>query len=243
MAAHKMYGPKGAAGLIVNGETLSALLELEKAEGTPNVPAIAGFAEACRLRRLDMLDEFDRVGRLRDRLEELLVGKIDGLFVNGDRSNRMANNLHVSIDGVPNEAVVARLSRSVALSTGAACRWGTDEPSHVLRAMALPDKLVEGALRLGLGRQTTARDVELAAELIAAAVEDTRQAMRGTSTSSFRRSSRRSRQDREKVSDFILPARSRATTAHRFASKGPLPTEISRRSYCYWRQQREYSAN
>lgn len=177
MAAHKMYGPKGAAALIVNGNTLPALLELEKAEGTPNVPAIAGFAEACRLCRSHMPDEPDRVGRLRDRLEELLVGKIDGLTVNGDRSNRMANNLHVSIDGVPNEAVVARLSRSVALSTGAACRWGTDEPSHVLRAMGLSDRSVEGALRLGLGRQTTVRDVELAAELIAAAVQDTRRAI------------------------------------------------------------------
>lgn len=179
MAAHKMYGPKGAAALIVNGDNLPSLLEIEKAEGTPNVPAIAGFAEACRLCRSGMADEFVRVGRLRDRLEELLVGKVDGLTVNGDRSNRMANNLHVSIDGVPNEAVVARLSRSVALSTGAACRWGTDEPSHVLRAMGLSDRSVEGALRLGLGRQTTARDVELAAELIAAAVEDTRKAMRG----------------------------------------------------------------
>jgi cysteine desulfurase len=179
MAAHKMYGPKGAAALVASAAALGEFRHVERAEGTPNVPAIAGFGEACRLCRIEMTRESDRVGKLRDRLQELLLEKIDGLVVNGDCSNRLAGNLHVSVGGIPNEAVVARLSRTVALSTGSACRWGTDETSHVLRAMGLSDDLVEGALRLGLGRQTTLDDVELAAELIAAAVNDTRHAVRG----------------------------------------------------------------
>jgi cysteine desulfurase len=177
MAAHKMYGPKGAAALIVGRSAPDRLRQAEKAEGTPNVPAIVGFGEACRIRRAEMVQDGVRVSRLRDRLESLLVAKIDGLVVNGDRDHRMNHSLHVSFLGVPNEAVVSRLSRSVAISTGAACRSGTDEPSHVLKAMRLPEDVLQSAIRIGLGRTTSEADVELAAGLIAMAVNDTRRAL------------------------------------------------------------------
>jgi cysteine desulfurase len=178
-AAHKMYGPKGIAALIANTDSNEKLRDLEAGDGTPNVPAIAGFGEACRLRKLEMSADSATVGRLRDKLEARLSSKIPDLVVNGDRERRMPNNLHISIPGLPNDAIVARLSRSVALSTGAACRWGTDQPSHVLQAMRLPPDVVEGALRFGLGRDTTDQDVELAAALVIAAIEDTRRAVWG----------------------------------------------------------------
>jgi cysteine desulfurase len=114
---------------------------------------------------------------LRDRLEGILLAKIDGLVVNGDLDRRMGHNLHFSVPGIPNDAVVARLSRSVALSTGSACQWGTDEPSHVLRAMRLPDDIQRGAVRIGLGRNTTEEEIDLAAELIVTAIQDTRLAL------------------------------------------------------------------
>jgi cysteine desulfurase len=179
MSAHKMYGPKGIAALITNGVESDDLRRLEVEDGTPNVPAIVGFGEACRLRGEEMERDFARVGGLRDKLEALLLSRIPDLVVNGDRPRRLPTNLHVSIPGLPNDAVVARLSGSVAISTGSACRWGTDEPSHVLRAMRLPPETIEGALRLGLGRDTRLEDVELAADLIVAAVEETRAAIRG----------------------------------------------------------------
>ncbi|MGY4363001.1 cysteine desulfurase [Bradyrhizobium sp. i1.3.6] len=179
MSAHKMYGPKGIAALIANGVESDDLRRLEVEDGTPNVPAIVGFGEACRLRGAEMESDYARVGGLRDKLEALLLSRIPHLVVNGDRLRRLPTNLHVSIPGLPNDAIVARLSGSVAISTGAACRWGTDEPSHVLRAMKLPPETIEGALRLGLGRNTRLEDVELAADLIVAAVEETRAAIRG----------------------------------------------------------------
>lgn len=179
MSAHKMYGPKGIAALIANATATEGLRNLENDEGTPNVPAIAGFGEASRLRRIEMEADGLRMAEQRDRLEAMLAARIPGLVVNGDRGQRMPNNLHVSIPGVPNDAIVARLSGSVALSTGAACRWGTDLPSHVLLAMNLPADIVEGALRFGLGRETTDDDIDLAVELIAAAAEETRLAMGG----------------------------------------------------------------
>jgi cysteine desulfurase len=178
LAAHKMYGPKGIAALVVGSDASSGRLRtIEKMEGTPNVPAIAGFGEACRLRRLEMAGDVVRVSGLRDRLEAILTANVNGLVVNGHRENRMGHNLHFAVPGVPNEAVVSRLSQSVALSTGAACRSGVDETSHVLQAMRLSEEIIDGSLRIGLGRTTSERDVVVAAELIATAIEDTRRAM------------------------------------------------------------------
>jgi cysteine desulfurase len=180
LAAHKMYGPKGVAAVVVGRKMEAELLrKFEREEGTPNVPAIAGFGEACRLRAAEMATDCVRIGTLRDLLEAKLFAEVPGLVVNGDRSNRLAHNLHFSIPDAPNDAIVSRLSRSVALSTGAACRSGVDEPSHVLRAMRLPDDLQHGAIRIGLGRNTSEQDVRLGSDLIRLAVEDTRKAMNG----------------------------------------------------------------
>jgi cysteine desulfurase len=172
-------GPKGIAAIVTSTEGEAVLRGMEAEDRTPNVPGIAGFAEACRLCGLGMATESARLSSLRDRLEDLLRRNIDGLVVNGDPSNRLPHNLHISVPGVPNEAVITRLFGSVALSTGSACRWGTDLPSHVLRAMRLPQNVVDGALRIGLGRATTAENIEEAAMLIAAAVSDVRLAMLG----------------------------------------------------------------
>ncbi len=147
VSAHKMYGPKGIAAVLTGTEGQAVLRGMERDQGTPNVPAIAGFAEACRLCRHEMISESARISSLRDKLEHRLRQTVDGMIVNGDTANRLPHNLHISIPDVPNDAVAARLSRSVALSTGSACRWGTDEPSHVLQSMRLPPSAIEGALR------------------------------------------------------------------------------------------------
>lgn len=174
LSSHKMYGPKGVAALISNGDRHLPIAEIEALEGTPNVPAIAGFGEACTICATDMDSDTARIRSLRDRLQSRLTGAISGLHVNGDVSARLPNNLHVSVPGVPNDAVLARLFRSVAISTGSACRAGVDEPSHVLRAMNLESELIDGALRIGLGRGTTADDVDQAGQLITEAINSIR---------------------------------------------------------------------
>jgi cysteine desulfurase len=125
-----------------------------------------------------MIDDEDRLTALRDRLEAILERHIPGVVVNGDRQHRLSNNLHVSIPGVPNDAVVARLRRVVAISTGAACTTGTQEPSHVLRAMSLPETLQEGALRIGLGKFNTAEEIDIAGHEIVKAVSAVAAALR-----------------------------------------------------------------
>lgn len=182
MSAHKIYGPKGVGALVVlpeldvrpiHGRTPGT------GDGTPNVPGIVGLGEACRLRRLEMSADESRMAAQRDQLQALLLAGIDGLVINGDCEHRLSNNLHVSVPGVPNDAVVARLRRHVALSTVAACSSGAETPSHVLRAMGLPAALQEGALRIGTGKFTTDEEIERAAEHITKAVAGTRAAVRG----------------------------------------------------------------
>lgn len=180
LSAHKMYGPKGVGALVVApGIRLEPVLyggahQRRLRSGTLNVPGIAGLGEACRLRVLEMATDEPRIAALRDRLQSLLSSTIPDLVVNGDLERRLAGNLHVSICGVPNGAVVGRLRRSVALSTGAACASGIEAPSHVLRAMGLPADRTEGALRIGIGKFTVEDEVDRAANLIACAVRQIR---------------------------------------------------------------------
>jgi len=115
----------------------------------------------------------------RDRLEVLLLAGINGLVINGDRACRLSNNLHVSVPDVPNDAVIARLRHSVALSTGAACSSGAQTPSHVLGAMGVSEAVQEGALRIGTGKFTTDEDIERAAAHIVQAVTALRCTMGG----------------------------------------------------------------
>jgi cysteine desulfurase len=174
LSAHKIYGAKGAGALVLS----PAVLGWEThGQGTPNVPAIAGFAEACRLRRLEMNSDEPRIAAMRDRLEARLSEAIPNLIVNGDRNARLSGNLHVSVRGVPNGPVLARLHDDVALSSGSACMSGAEAPSHVLLALGWEDELVEGALRIGVGKFTTADEIELAATLIVDAVARVRETM------------------------------------------------------------------
>ena len=115
-----------------------------------------------------------RVAALRDDLEAMLAERLPDLVVNGAREARLAGNLHVSVSGVPNQAVVARVRHRLAIATGAACSSGIEAPSHVLRAMGLPRAHQEGALRIGLGKYTTREEIEAAAEWLHDAVRAVR---------------------------------------------------------------------
>jgi cysteine desulfurase len=174
-SGHKIYGPKGTGCLALG----TGLQLAEQPAGTPNVPAIAGFGEACRLRVLEMTDDERRILRLRDRLQDLLQSKIPDLVVNGDTSARLNGNLNVSIPGALNDAVLSRLHDRVALSTGSACTSGAQSPSHVLVALGLEEELIDGALRIGVGKFTTDEEIECAAELISLAALEVREAIHG----------------------------------------------------------------
>lgn len=183
ISAHKLYGPKGSGALVVKkGYHLEPILfggghQKGIRSGTLNVPGIVGLGEACHLRLLEMDEDEKVIACLRDRLQSLLIDKIPGLLINGDLSCRLAGNLHISIPDVPNSAIIARVRSKLAISTGAACSSGVQTPSHVLQAMTLSSNVIEGALRIGIGKFTTFEEIEQAAEILATAVSLTRQLM------------------------------------------------------------------
>lgn len=177
-SGHKLYAPKGIATLIVRkGYQLEPMIyggghQQGIRSGTLNVPAIVGLGEACHLRQLEMTEDENAIAKLRDQLENLLREQISELVVNGDINHRLAGNLHISIPNIPNSAIIARIRDKLAISTGAACSSGAIAPSHVLQAMNLNDEIIEGALRIGLGKFTTINDIEKASNLIINAVDE-----------------------------------------------------------------------
>lgn len=181
LSGHKVGGPKGVGALVVRrGVKIQALLhgggqERDIRSGTYNVAGIAGFGAAAAACAADRAEAAGRAAALRDRLESLLRARIADLRVNGHPSERLPNNLNVCIPGTEGESLILLLDAAgVAASSGSACTSGSTEPSHVLLAMGIPPSAAVGSLRLTLGRETIAADVEAAADRIVAAVEKVR---------------------------------------------------------------------
>ena len=176
LSGHKLHGPQGVGALIVaSPRILSPLLygggqQKSLRPGTLNVPGIAALGEACRLRLEEMREDELATRQRRDRLQTLLQEALPDLIVNGDSTARLAGNLHISWPRCPNGAIVARVRDHLAVATGAACSSGLEAPSHVLRAIGLPPRAMDGALRIGLGKWTTDDEVESAAGLLIEAI-------------------------------------------------------------------------
>ncbi|WP_245939788.1 cysteine desulfurase family protein [Stenomitos frigidus] len=176
ISAHKFYGPKGVGALAVRrGYPLEPLMfggghQRGMRSGTLNVPGIVGLGEACRLRSLEMEVDEGAIASKRDLLQTLLLKKLPGLVVNGDSSSRLAGNFHISIPGIPNSAVIARVRSQLAISTGSACSSGVEAPSHVLQSLNLPPRIIEGAIRIGIGKFTTEEEIKEAASVLSDAI-------------------------------------------------------------------------
>jgi cysteine desulfurase len=170
LSAHKLYGPKGIGALFVRRRDprvrLAAQMdggghERGMRSGTLNVPAIVGLGMACELCRVEMAAEAKRLAALRDRLETGLLA-IEGSIVNGSRVYRLPHTTNISFRNTDGQALLAGLGKDIALSSGSACTSASMEPSYVLKALGLDDGLAHSSLRLGLGRWTTAEEVDYA---------------------------------------------------------------------------------
>ena len=176
LSAHKFGGPKGVGVLVDRGARLRPLLigggqERERRSGTQNVAGIVAMAEALRLADAERESERVRLGALRDRFVDSLSARLDGVLETVPREHKVAGSAHVCLQGVENEALLYLLDEAgVCASAASACAAGAMEPSHVLAAMGVPREWAVGALRLTLGRTTTADDVDRAIEVIVDAV-------------------------------------------------------------------------
>ncbi len=174
LSAHKFYGPKGVGALWIRRRRPPIRLtpvihgggqENGLRSGTPNVPGAVGMARAMELAAEAGESERVRVAALRDRLEDAILGAVDGSSRNGDAANRLPNTSNLSIAGVEVNALLASLP-DLAVNTGSACASSHSESSPVLLAMGVPDELARSSLRLSLGRFTTEEEVDRAAARI-----------------------------------------------------------------------------
>lgn len=166
-SSHKIYGPKGVAGLYIRKGTKMVSIqhggehERRRRAGTENASGIVGFGKAVEIRARDMEREAVRVTELRNRLWEGIRARIPEVRLNGPPTRRLPGTLNICFRHVESESIVLGLDlKGVGVSAGSACTSGNVEPSHVLVAMGVPLDWAVGAVRATLGRSNSAEDIE-----------------------------------------------------------------------------------
>ncbi len=180
LAAHKIYGPKGSGVLYIRSRTpfaaqmLGGAQEKNRRAGTENVAGAVGMATALALADGERGERREHVRALRDRLAEELPKRVRGTRLTGPTGaeRRLPNSFSCCFEGVEGESVLLQLDlNGVSASSGSACTTGSLEPSHVLLAMGVPHATARGSLRLTLGKDNTAEEVERLLDIIPESVE------------------------------------------------------------------------
>jgi len=183
-SGHKIYGPKGVAGLYIRKGTKMVSIqhggehERRRRAGTENVAGIVGFGKAIEIRGRDMVEEGRRLTELRERLWEGLSRRIPEVRLNGHPTERVPGTCNVCFRHVESESIVLGLDlKGIGVSAGSACTSGNVEPSYVLVAMGVPVEWAMGAVRHSLGRSTTAQDIDYVVDSTEPLVAKLRSAM------------------------------------------------------------------
>lgn len=163
----KIYGPKGVGCLfvgrnvLIQPEIVGGDQERGLRAGTENPALIIGLAEALTITEKNKKKEKRRLTQLRDYLISKILEKIPNSHVLGDTQKRLANNVNIAFNGADGEMLMLALDQEgIQVSTGSACTVTSLEPSHVIKALGLPDSLVRGNLRITLGRGTTKNELD-----------------------------------------------------------------------------------
>ncbi|HHJ17723.1 MAG TPA: cysteine desulfurase [Gammaproteobacteria bacterium] len=166
LSAHKIYGPKGVGALIVDKSLQLVPLvsgggqEKGMRAGTENVAAIAGFGVAAELAQSRLEQQGACLQALRERLEQGLA-RYPQVTVFAAAAERLPNTVQLAVAGIDGETLLMQLDRAgFAVSSGSACASGKSEASHVLLAMGVDEQLAHGAIRISLGADTSAADID-----------------------------------------------------------------------------------
>ncbi|MBC7635355.1 MAG: aminotransferase class V-fold PLP-dependent enzyme [Acetobacteraceae bacterium] len=176
ISGHKLYGPKGVGALYVRRRPRVRIAPLFSGggqerglrSGTLPTPLIVGLGEACLLAAAEMAADTVRIGALRDRMLTGLNAAIPGITINGSVGARIAGNLNLTFPGADAIGLMAAMPE-LCVSTGSACSSAEVEPSYVLRALGLSDDQAGRTLRVGIGRFTSAAEIDAAVALFARA--------------------------------------------------------------------------
>ncbi len=186
-SAHKFHGPKGAGALWARRgvrlvPTMPGSQELGRRAGTHALPAIAGMGAAAEVAQGWLEDGANRdaIAALRDALESGIIERCAGAQINGDREHRLWSVTNIGFPGLSSEALLLALSeRGVFVSAGAACASGSLEPSPVLLAMGVEERVAHGSLRFSLSRETTQDEIEHAIDEVTRVVAQLSRSMPG----------------------------------------------------------------
>jgi cysteine desulfurase len=179
LSAHKVYGPKGIGALYVRRRNpkvkLNPLIhggghERGWRSGTLNVPSIVGFGKAVQLADQESDDRRQHVDELTSYMWDRFSDELDDIHLNGHSDDRIPNNLNVSFTSVENKALVQNLQPDIAVSAGSACTTGKVEASHVLQAISDDEDVWHSAIRFGLGKDNTQKEIEYATDRVVQAV-------------------------------------------------------------------------
>lgn len=172
-SGHKVNALKGVGGIYVRkGFPIEPLIhgghqERGRRSGTENIVGIVSLGKAFEIMSPEWEMESRETGKLRDRLEEGLLERIDDIYINGNREKRLPNTTNVAFRHIEGEALIVALDMvGIAASTGSACTSGSTEPSYVLTGMRVDPVDAQGSLRFSLGYGNTDEDVDYALEKI-----------------------------------------------------------------------------
>ena len=186
LSAHKFYGPKGTGALYIRkGTRIDPLISGGEQErglraGTENVPGIVGLGQAIREAADKLEQNAARTAMLRDRLAAGILSSVPDAYQNGPKSGRLPNNFSIRFSGIDGEALLLRLDLAgIAASAGSACTAGSQEISHVLRAIGLSGEEAKSSLRLTTGEENTEEEIDKTVQTVKAIVEDLRSMFRG----------------------------------------------------------------
>lgn len=167
LSPHKLQAPKGIGLLYVKRGVkyqpyvIGGGQEQGRRGGTENVASIIGFGRAAELAVAHLKDMNTRVRALRDKLEDGILNKIDGVVRNGARDQRLPNTTNLSFEGIEAEGILLLLDEiGVCASSGSACTSGSLDPSHVLLAMGCSVARARGSVRFSLGIYNTEAEVD-----------------------------------------------------------------------------------
>ena len=182
ISGHKIGAPKGIGALFIRrGIHLQPLMhggmqDRGRRPGTENVAYAVGLATAAELTVAEHATECERLRKLRDRLEAAILAAVPDAVIHARGAERAPHVLNVSVPGTDSESLLMALDlRGIAASGGSACQSGSINPSHVLRAIGVPDELASAAVRMSIGCLTNDECVDRVAEVFPALVNKARQ--------------------------------------------------------------------
>jgi cysteine desulfurase len=182
LSAHKFHGPKGVGALYVSRQTrFSPLIagggqENGRRGGTENVASIIGLGKAAEVALKYLAEGKCNVRSMRDRFEESVLKAVNGASVNGAGAIRLPNTSSLSFEGIESSSALLLLDRQgICCSAGSACRTGSQEASHVLRAMNPSSDGARRSLRFSFGRFNTDAQIDRAIEVVPKVIDKLRQ--------------------------------------------------------------------